>query len=356
MTALTADRVNTQTAVKRLRMTLAAGEKAYKGSQIAVTLGVGTCVVVTATTGLFVLGKACAAVDATSAAKTIEIELAEEITAFWQNNHNSGTVAATDVGYLCYWQDDQTVTMTSTGRAIAGRVLAVDAIKGVLIQELGIGAEYATAIAATMRLATGATLAFTSGACTMTSVTSGALYDVPATSEASTITLPAASAYGTWAVFQADGAANDFTVKFACATLGDITSKCPAGVPFQVIAVKGTDGWHATVTIDGRKPIDLGDLPAPVGGDITVPAAAIVHGAVYTLPDLAADSTVTLAVTGVLDGTQITVVADGGQGAYTTTYRYGTTAISAAATESKAHSAVLTKYGTVWVCNLTVSP
>lgn len=356
MTAQATNRVQSFDYTSRLRLTLAAGQHAYKGSLIGVTLGAGTCVVATATTGIFLVGTATSEVDATSAAKPVEIDTLYEMKLEWLANHSAGAVAATDVGYLCYIQDDQTVTMTSTGRTVAGRVWGVDAVNGVLVERLQIGAEYATALATLMRMATGGALAFTTGAVAPATITPGGLYDCPATSQASAITLPAAAAYGTWAIFQADGTANDYTVKFVCATLGDITGLLPAGLPWQVLVVKGTDGWHATPCIAGGGPITLGDLPAAVSGNVAVPATVIVHGGVYTLPDLAENSTVTLAVTGVPDGTTITVVADGGQGNFTTTYRYGTTAISAAATGSKAHRAELTKYGSVWACNLGVAP
>ena len=356
MTAQTTGRIQEYDYTSRLRLTLASGQKAYKGSLIGVTLGAGTCVVATATTGIFLVGTATSDCDATLAAQSIEVDTLYEMKLEWLANHTSGTVAATDIGYLCYIQDDQTVTMTSTSRTVAGRVWGVDSVRGVLVERLQIGAEYATAIASVLRLATGATLTFTAGAVAPATISTGALYDCPATSQASTITLPAAAAYGTWAVFQADGTANDYTVKFACATLGDITGLLPAGKTWQVLVVKGTDGWHATPCVSGGGPITLGDLPAPVAGDVIVPAASIIDGGVYTLPDLATNSYVTLAVTGVPDGTSITVIADGGQGAYTTTYRYGTTAISAAATANKAHRAELTKYGSVWACNLGVAP
>lgn len=357
MTALSQGRIQTIDYTSRLQLTLASGQKAYKGSLIAVTLGAGTCVVATATTGIFLVGTATADVDATSAAQPIEVDTLYEMHLEWLNNHTSGAVAATDIGYLCYIQDDQTVTMTSTGRTVCGRVWAVDSTKGVLVERLQIGAEYATALASLMRLTVGAVLTFTAGNTAPTTITSGGLYLCPATDAASTITLPTAAATGTWAVFKADGTANDYNVTFVDG--GDssvITRVLPAGKQWSVLVFKAASGWEAIVTIDGGKPLAMGELVAPDTGDIIVTAAAIINGGVYTLPDLAANSTVTLPVIGVADGTQITVCADGGQGAYTTTYRYGTTAISAALTESKAHQAVCTKYGSAWTCTTTVSP
>jgi hypothetical protein len=250
MTALSADRVQTTRNLKRIQVTLAAGQKAYQGSIIGITLGVGTAVVATATTGLFILGTAAEAVDATSVAKTLTVELDDVIVCRYFANHGTGTIAAANLCELCYVQDDQTVTTVSTGRAIAGRIMGVDSVKGVLVQQLAIGTELAS-------------------------------YNAP---------------------------------------------------------------------------IAGGELVAPVAGDVIVTAAVIQNRGVYTLPDLAANSTVTLAVTGVADGTQITIIADGGQGAYTTQYRFGTTNISAALTASKAHQCIATKYGSAWSCVTLVSP
>lgn len=55
--------------------------------------------------------------------------------AFWVDNASAGNaVTQAEVGTSCYVFDDHTVTKTSTGRSIAGEVLAVDATKGVLVQ------------------------------------------------------------------------------------------------------------------------------------------------------------------------------------------------------------------------------
>jgi hypothetical protein len=250
MTALAADRVQTARVMKRVQLTLASGQSVYQGALLGITLGTGTVVEATATTGIFICGTASEAVDASGGAKSIQVELDKEISLRWLANHTSNTVAAANVGQLCYVEDDQTVSTNSASRVIAGRVWAVDATKGVLVELLSVGSELS---------------AFTA-------------------------------------------------------------------------------------------PIAGGELVAPVAGDVIVTAAAIQNRGVYTLPDLAANSTVTLPVTGVADGTQITIIADGGQGAYTTQYRFGTTNISAALAASKAHQCVATKYGTGWSCTTTVSP
>jgi hypothetical protein len=237
-----------------MQFTLASGQVAYKNSLIGFTLGGTTCVVATATSGLFILGTAAEAVDASSAAKSITVDLGKERGMKWFANHTSGAVAATDVGALCYVQDDQTVTMLSTSRAVAGRVWAYSATKGVLVEILDIGAEYGSA--------------------------------------AATLVAPR-----------------------------------------------------------------TGTLPTPGGtSDMAPSVGAIVNGYVYLLPSLATNSTLTLPTSTIADGTTITIVADGTQGAFTTTYRYGTTAITTALTASKAHRAAFTKYGNLWMATVTVAP
>jgi hypothetical protein len=356
MTAQATKRTVNRDQFRNVQLTLAAGQHAYQGSEIAITDSAGTCVVVTATTGITPIGEALEEVDASSAAKSITVRLAREVEIAYFRNHTSGAVAAANVGSLVYFQDDQTVTTLSASRMPAGRVWVVDSVKGVGVEVMSIGAEYGTALAAARTLAVGPTLTFTDAAVAPATISSGALYECPATAAASTITLPAAAAVGTWCVFQADGTVNDYPVTIADATDGAITKALPAGFPWQAVCVQGATGWKATVTVNGGKPLLCGALPAPDTGNIAVTAALIVDGGRYTLPALSAATTVTLAVTGVADGTQITVTADGGQGNQTTQYRFGTTPITAALTGSKVHSAVLTKYGSIWAASATVAP
>lgn len=56
--------------------------------------------------------------------------------AYWVGNNAAGSdaVVAADVGSSCYIEDDANVCHTSTSKSAAGKVLAVDATKGVLVQ------------------------------------------------------------------------------------------------------------------------------------------------------------------------------------------------------------------------------
>lgn len=91
-------------------------------------------------------------------------------------------------------------------------------------------------------------------------------------------------------------------------------------------------------------------------GDLALTALQAMHGAVVDVPSTSTASTITLPVSGVKDGTEVVFVADGTKNGHTVTYRYGTTAISAALTASKIHRAVATKMGSIWSINTTVSP
>lgn len=67
--------------------------------------------------------------------KKVNVRLFEEVhAAWWANADAPNSVQAADVGSECYVLDDTTVTTDATGHSKAGRVLAVDAQKGVLVQ------------------------------------------------------------------------------------------------------------------------------------------------------------------------------------------------------------------------------
>lgn len=76
----------------------------------------------------------------------------------------------------------------------------------------------------------------------------------------------------------------------------------------------------------------------------------------YKVPTTATNSTVSLGTTGAVRGDQIVFTADGSANGHTVTYRDGSTAISAAATASKRHTAICTYDGSVWTCALSVGP
>jgi hypothetical protein len=68
--------------------------------------------------------------------KTVLIRLFREVRCWWFKNDTTDAVTDAMVGGLCYVFDDETVSSDATGTSVAGRIWAVDATKGVLV-ELG---------------------------------------------------------------------------------------------------------------------------------------------------------------------------------------------------------------------------
>lgn len=90
--------------------------------------------------------------------------------------------------------------------------------------------------------------------------------------------------------------------------------------------------------------------------DCVITAAQALSDAAFDVPTTGAASTITLPVTGVADGTTLKFVADGTKNGHTVTYRFGTTAISAALTASKIHCVIAVKMNSGWGQTTTVSP
>jgi hypothetical protein len=349
MTALSAERMGSKKTFQTLTFTLTEGTRAYKNGLAVLVLGAGTVSPGTAATGRVAIGRFAQSVDATLAALPVEVELSKEIEALWWAAHTVGAPATTDIGSICYVQDDQTVTMTSTGRSPAGRVWAVDATLGVLVEPLPIDSTYNTAVLTALQTPLlDATLAFTAANCAVAAgdLIHGTVFPCPATEAASTITLATTDVdTGTAVTFVFDGTANDFDVAIRYSTTNIV--EIPAGTVAAVRCVKhAAAAW--TVEL-GSRPLLGGALTGEVENDVIVTAAEVIHGAVYSLPTLEADSTVTLPVTGVAAGT-IIYVDTASPGNYTVTYRYGTTNISAATTVSVGHTALLICRGETWGC------
>jgi hypothetical protein len=138
MSALQSQRSNQPEKWTRKQFTLAPTAVAWKGGAACLSLTGGTApgkVVPAATAatllyiGTFAENKAASATD-----QLVDVDLGNEIEVRWYVN-GGGSLAAADVGALCYFDDDQTVNKTVTGRSVAGRVWAVDATKGVAVEK-----------------------------------------------------------------------------------------------------------------------------------------------------------------------------------------------------------------------------
>lgn len=243
MTALSADRASRLVMIRNLPVTLTSGQVAYKNAAIGLNLSTGKAVPMSSASNLWYLGTAIRYTNAT-ADTLIDVRLPNEIAVeVFANATGGDAVAAANVGSLAYFLDDQTVTITSTSRSIAGRIVRFDSVKNeVWVQKL----EAAVSVAAAPNvMLTGATLSFTAADCAPASVVSNAVYQVPTTAANSTITLPTTDvAAGTHVCFQANGTANGHTVQYRFGTT-NITTALTASKAHQVRAVYNGTVWTA---------------------------------------------------------------------------------------------------------------
>lgn len=249
MTALTNERMSSQESWQSHLFTLASGTKAWKNGVAAIDLGSGKVVPASTRTDLFVIGKFTETVDASAADKLVNVRLAREIWVEWLNN-DAASIAATDLGALCYLKDDQSVTITPTGASIAGRVWAVDSARGVAVELLDAIPDGIASLTGLVALET-ALSAFSSNNINVPATpVSGAMYEVPATGAASTITLPATADEGTILYFLANGTDNAHTVQYRDATgPTNITTALTASKRHMVIAAFLNGAWRANAYV-----------------------------------------------------------------------------------------------------------
>jgi hypothetical protein len=249
MTALANERQGHRESWQSHLFTLASGNKAWKNALIGIDLGSGKVVPATTRTDLFIIGVAAETVDATSADKLLNVRLAREIWVDWLNN-DATSIVATDLGALCYLKDDQSVTITPTGASVAGRVWAVDSARGVAVEMLDAVPAGIASLTGLIALETALT-AFSSNNINLPATpVSGAMYEVPATGAASTITLPATADEGTVLYFVANGTDNAHTVQYRDATgPTNITTALTASKRHMVIAAFLNSAWRANAYV-----------------------------------------------------------------------------------------------------------
>jgi hypothetical protein len=247
VTALTKERSRSQEAWKYIQFTLASGNKAYKGGLAAIDQSTGKCEPGHNESDLFPVGVFAETVDATSAEKLVNVDLQEEIWVEWWKNDTGTAVTAAMVTGLCYILDDQTVTADATGASIAGRVWKVDSVKGVAVQKLSGGSGSPASTLGGLEMVETTLAAFSSNNINVPSdPASGAVYEIPATAAASTVTLPATAAEGTELTFLADGTLNGHTVQYRDATGPvNVTTALTASKRHMVKAVFLNSVWRA---------------------------------------------------------------------------------------------------------------
>jgi hypothetical protein len=216
MTALSKGRARIFDRWTHRQFPLAVGNKAWKGGQAAIDLSTGKVEPAHAELDLFLIGTFDEDIDATSAEALVNVNLGMEIEVEWLEN--DGSVLVSQVGNLCYALDDQTVSINGAGKSVSGRVWAVES-QGVAVQHLPTLGGSAVDAPAGSNTPTYAAPAYVSNELIIpASAPSGVLIGIPATTGASTVTLPAAPDDGDAVTFFADGIANGHTVQYRDAT------------------------------------------------------------------------------------------------------------------------------------------
>lgn len=238
MTAQADDRGKSLRTIRYIEKTLESGYIAYKNAQAMLNPADGTVRPMAAVPGRIPLGRFHRGADATAAAVTVTIDLGEEVEAEYFANATAGNaIASTDIGKSAWFLDDQTVAITPDGKLFAGEILEVSSTYGVLVRRVKPSCELAKQ---------GATLAFVANDAVPTDLQHEAIYDVPTTGAASTVTLPAAAQDGTVCHFVANGTKNGHTVQFRDATgPTNLTTALTASKRFFVTCAKLDGKWFA---------------------------------------------------------------------------------------------------------------
>lgn len=235
---------------------LAVTNKAWKNGIACGDLSTGKCEPGHPETDLFVIGSFAETVDATAAEQMVNVDLGKEIEVEWWANAPGGdAVVAGDLFNLCYILDDQTVTRTSTGASVAGRIWAVDATKGVAVERLQAIPTPSTSLLGLEGDPQTAPAFAANDSVVANNPNSGTIFAIPATAAASTVTLPATAVDGTVLYFVADGTLNGHTVQYRDATGPvNLTTALTASKRHLVVAVRngatGAGGkWYANAYV-----------------------------------------------------------------------------------------------------------
>lgn len=139
MTALIMERMRSFERWTFKRFPIAFGTaKAWKHGMCGINIATGKVEPAAAASELFIIGVFNETLDMEDELvdSTIDVNLCKEIEVEWWENDTS--IAADDVGKLCFAADDQTVTLTANA-CLAGRIWAVDAVRGVAVEKLPFG-------------------------------------------------------------------------------------------------------------------------------------------------------------------------------------------------------------------------
>lgn len=250
MAALTAVRMTRERRVKNIALPLLNGFKSFAGGIACLDPNAATVKQgLSANPQLVPIGEFVDTVDNTSgsAAVNVVISLDDELVLRNYDNDGGTPVTSANLYQICYLLDDHTATMNPTNNAVLGRVWGVDSINGVAVEKLAAGA-----VLKLSPLPMPALPAFAANAITLAAslIQQDCIFDVPTTSGASTITLPATALDGTRITFCADGTKNGHTVTYVDATgPTNLTTALTASKRHLVVCVKEGGKWMANAYV-----------------------------------------------------------------------------------------------------------
>ena len=263
MTATTQSILRTSKVLRRPQLTLLSGQKVYQATG-ATFNGSGKVVTPSAATTLLTIGRFAEDYDASATGANADmlcvVDLGRDIGCEAFVNDTVNPVTAASVGNVCYWLDNQTVTIDSTSHSIAGRVWEVNTTENlVYVQVLDtVTTSTSNAVAATLDTAT-ATFAGNDWAPAAGTLVSGKTFVIGSGSGLAanaTLTLPGSGvAAGTVVFFAANGAQGAYTVTIRMGTTA-ITSALTASKRWMAKAVNVGDAstsiWVVDYTIDAN--------------------------------------------------------------------------------------------------------
>lgn len=191
-----------------------------------------------ATAGGVVFGVSTKTYDNTAGADGAMEVVADQGVFPFANSAAGDAITQADAGKECFVADDQTVAKTSLGgtRPRAGTIVRVDGTQVWVFIGIALNEDAASTA--------GTALVYAANDAAPANIEHLAIYDVPTTAAASTVTLPAAAPTGTRATFSADGTKNGHTVTYRDATGAvALTTALLASKRHSVIATKLGAVW-----------------------------------------------------------------------------------------------------------------
>ena len=113
-------------------------EVAFKGNMACIDTSIGEVVPGATSTTLVPIGVFTENLTGDGTA-LVNVSLFNNLWAYWFTNDTGTPVVAGDIGSSCYIKDATTVTGDNTGTSVAGLVVRLDTLKGVLVSSTRFG-------------------------------------------------------------------------------------------------------------------------------------------------------------------------------------------------------------------------